>query len=77
MARLAARLGAGLGGGRPALTIEDGKLTATRLTRKLLAKTTGQNARLARSQANVFKPAESQPGAGPSVESGGRCPRPP
>ncbi|HEX9420421.1 MAG TPA: electron transfer flavoprotein subunit alpha/FixB family protein, partial [Methylomirabilota bacterium] len=71
MARLAARLGAGLSADATALAIEDGKLSATRpvYAGKLLAKTTwAKTPWLATLRPNVFKPAESQPGAGPIVE---------
>ena len=66
MARLAARLGAGISADSMALALEDGKLVATRpvYAGKLLAKMTW----LATLRPNVFKPADPQPGATATVE---------
>lgn len=69
MARLAARLGAGLSGDSTALSVEDGRLVATRPVYggKLLAKVTWAKAPwLATLRPNVFRPAEPQ--AGPSAQ---------
>ncbi len=71
MARLAARLGAGLSADSTALALEDGKLVATRpvYAGKLLSKMTwAKTPWLATLRPNVFKPADSQPGGAPSVE---------
>jgi electron transfer flavoprotein alpha subunit len=71
MARLAARLGAGLSADTTALAIEGGKLIATRpvYAGKLLAKTTwAKTPWLATLRPNVFKPADSQAGPAPAVE---------
>jgi len=66
MARLAARLGAGLAADVVALAVEDGKLVATRpvYAGKLLSKMTwAKTPWLATLRPNVFKPAEAQSGA--------------
>ncbi|HEX9418533.1 MAG TPA: electron transfer flavoprotein subunit alpha/FixB family protein [Methylomirabilota bacterium] len=71
MARLAARLGAGLSADSTVLAIEDGKLTATRpiYAGKLLAKVAwAKTPWLATLRPNVFKPADPQPGAAPVVD---------
>lgn len=71
MARLAARLGAGLSADSTALSVEDGKLVATRpvYAGKLLAKVTwSKTPWLATLRPNVFRPAEPQAGASPQVE---------
>ena len=71
MARLAARLGAGLSADSTVLAIEDGKLTATRpiYAGKLLAKMAwAKTPWLATLRPNVFKPADPQPGAAPAVD---------
>jgi electron transfer flavoprotein alpha subunit len=71
MARLAARLGAGLSADSTALALEDGKLVATRpvYAGKLLSKVTwGKTPWLATLRPNVFRPAEPQAGASPQVE---------
>ena len=71
MARLAARLGAGLAADVVALAVEDGKLIATRpiYAGKLLAKMTWAKAPwVATLRPNVFKPAESQAGKSAAVE---------
>jgi electron transfer flavoprotein alpha subunit len=71
MARLAARLGAGLSADSTVLAIEDGKLSATRpiYAGKLLAKMAwAKTPWLATLRPNVFKPADSQPGAAPAVD---------
>jgi len=71
MARLAARLGAGLSADSTAFALEDGKLIATRpvYAGKLLSKMTWVKAPwFATLRPNVFKPADSQPGAAASVE---------
>ena len=71
MARLAARLGAGLSADSTALSMEDGKLVATRpvYAGKLLAKVTwSKTPWLATLRPNVFRPAEPQAGATPQVE---------
>jgi electron transfer flavoprotein alpha subunit len=71
MARLAARLGAGLAADATALALEDGALVATRpvYAGKLLAKVTwGRAPRLATLRPNVFRPADPEPGAMPQVE---------
>ena len=71
MARLAARLGAGISADSTALALEDGKLVATRpvYAGKLLAKMTwAKTPWLATLRPNVFKPADPQPGATATVE---------
>ncbi|HXJ77564.1 MAG TPA: electron transfer flavoprotein subunit alpha/FixB family protein [Candidatus Methylomirabilis sp.] len=71
MARLAARLGAGLSADSTALAIEDGKLVATRpvYAGKLLAKVAwSKSPWLATLRPNVFRPAEPQAGASAQVE---------
>jgi len=71
MARLAARLGAGLSADSTALALEDGKLVATRpvYAGKLLSKVTwSKTPWLATLRPNVFRPAEPQAGASPQVE---------
>jgi electron transfer flavoprotein alpha subunit len=71
MARLAARLGAGLSADSTALALEDGKLVATRpvYAGKLLSKVTwSKTPWLATLRPNVFRPAEPQAGAAPQVE---------
>jgi len=71
MARLAARLGAGLSADSTAFALEDGKLIATRpiYAGKLLSKMTWvKTPWLATLRPNVFKPADSQAGAAASVE---------
>jgi electron transfer flavoprotein alpha subunit len=71
MARLAARLGAGLSADSTVLAIEDGKLTATRpiYAGKLLARMAwAKTPWLATLRPNVFKPADPQPGAAPAVD---------
>ena len=74
MARLAARLGAGLSADCTALAMEDGKLVATRpvYAGKLLSKTAwAKTPWLATLRPNVFKPAESQAGPAPALEKPG------
>jgi electron transfer flavoprotein alpha subunit len=71
MARLAARLGAGLSADSTGLSLEDGKLVATRpvYAGKLLSKVTWAKAPwLATLRPNVFRPAEPQAGASAQVE---------
>jgi electron transfer flavoprotein alpha subunit len=71
MARLAARLGAGLSADSTALALEDGKLIATRpvYAGKILSKVTwSKTPWLATLRPNVFRPAEPQAGAAPQVE---------
>src|SRR6266545_5356103 len=71
MARLAARLGAGISADSMALSLEDGKLVATRpvYAGKLLAKMTwAKTPWLATLRPNVFKPADPQAGAAATVE---------
>jgi electron transfer flavoprotein alpha subunit len=71
MARLAARLGAGLSADSTALAVEDGKLVATRpvYAGKLLAKVSwSKTPWLATLRPNVFRPAELQAGATAQVE---------
>jgi len=71
MARLAARLGAGLSADSTALALEDGKLVATRpvYAGKLLSKVTwSKTPWLVTLRPNVFRPAEPQAGASPQVE---------
>src|SRR5215467_5669622 len=70
MARLAARLGAGLSADSTVLAIEDGKLAATRpiYAGKLLAKMAwAKTPWLATLRPNVFKPLDS-PGGAPQVD---------
>jgi electron transfer flavoprotein alpha subunit len=71
MARLAARLGAGLSADTTALSIEDGKLVAVRpvYAGKLLARVTwSKTPWLATLRPNVFRPADQQAGAAAQVE---------
>ena len=71
MARLAARLGAGISADSMALSLEDGKLVATRpvYAGKLLSKMTwAKTPWLATLRPNVFRPAEPQAGATAQVE---------
>jgi electron transfer flavoprotein alpha subunit len=71
MARLAARLGAGLSADSTALALEDGKLVATRpvYAGKLLSKMTwARTPWLATLRPNVFRPADRQAGATAQVE---------
>jgi electron transfer flavoprotein alpha subunit len=71
MARLAARLGAGISADSTALALADGRLVATRpvYAGKLLSKMTwAKTPWLATLRPNVFKPADSKPGAAPPVE---------
>src|SRR5262244_3473306 len=71
MARLAARLGAGLSADSTVLAIEDGKLAATRpvYAGKLLAKMAwAKTPWLATLRPNVFKPADATPGKTAQVE---------
>jgi electron transfer flavoprotein alpha subunit len=71
MARLAARLGAGLSADSTGLAVEDGKLVATRpiYAGKLLSKMTwARGPWLATLRPNVFRPAEPQAGAAAQVE---------
>ena len=71
MARLAARLGAGLSADSTALALEGGKLVATRpvYAGKLLSKVTWAKAPwLATLRPNVFPPAEADASAAPQVE---------
>ena len=71
MARLAARLGAGLSADSTALAIEDGTLVATRpiYAGKLLSKVGwAKTPWLATLRPNVFRPAEPQAGASAQVE---------
>ncbi|PYO35020.1 MAG: electron transfer flavoprotein subunit alpha [Candidatus Rokuibacteriota bacterium] len=71
MARLAARLGAGLSADSTALALEDGKLVATRpvYAGKLLSRVTWSKAPwLVTLRPNVFRPAEAQAGAAAQVE---------
>jgi electron transfer flavoprotein alpha subunit len=71
MARLAARLGAGLSADSTALAIEDGKLVATRpvYAGKLLARVAwSKTPWLATLRPNVFRPAEPRTGASAQVE---------
>src|SRR5262245_62214515 len=71
MARLAARLGAGLSADSTALALENGKLVATRpvYAGKLLSRVTWARAPwLATLRPNVFRPAEAQAGAAAQVE---------
>src|SRR3989449_5619725 len=71
MARLAARLGAGLSADTVAFAAEGGKLIATRpiYAGKLLSKITwAKTPWLATLRPNVFKPADAQPGATAAVD---------
>src|SRR5437667_3257264 len=71
MARLAARMGAGLSADSTALSLEDGKLVATRpvYAGKLLSRVTWSKAPwLVTLRPNVFRPAEAQAGAAAQVE---------
>src|SRR5216684_7355590 len=71
MARLAARLGAGLSADTVAFAAEGGKLMATRpiYAGKLLSKITwAKTPWLATLRPNVFKPADAQPGAAAAVD---------
>jgi len=71
MARVGARLGAGLSADSTRMAIEEGKLVATRpiYAGKLLAKVTwAKTPWLATLRPNVFRPAESQSGATAAVE---------
>ncbi len=71
MARVGARLGAGLSADSTGMAIEEGKLVATRpiYAGKLLAKMTwAKTPWLATLRPNVFRPAESQSGATAAVE---------
>jgi electron transfer flavoprotein alpha subunit len=71
MARLAARLGAGLSADSTALALEDGKLVATRpvYAGKLLSRVGWAKAPwLATLRPNVFRPADPQTGAAAQVE---------
>jgi electron transfer flavoprotein alpha subunit len=71
MARLAARLGAGLSADSTGLDLEGGNLVATRpvYAGKLLSKMTWARAPwLATLRPNVFRPADPQPGATAQVE---------
>src|SRR3989475_4826681 len=71
MARLAARLGAGLSADTVAFAAEGGKLIATRpvYAGKLLSKITwAKTPWLATLRPNVFKPAEAQSGAAAAVD---------
>ncbi len=71
MARLAARLGSGLSADSTGLSLEDGRLVAIRpvYAGKLLSKMTwAKMPWLATLRPNVFKPADTQPGASAAVE---------
>jgi electron transfer flavoprotein alpha subunit len=71
MARVGARLGAGLSADSTGMAMEEGKLVATRpiYAGKLLAKVTwAKTPWLATLRPNVFRPAESQSGATAAVE---------
>ena len=71
MARLAARLGAGLSADSTALSLDGDKMVATRpvYSGKLLAKMTwAKTPWLATLRPNVFRPGDPQPGAAPAVE---------
>src|SRR5262252_1433485 len=71
MARLAARIGAGLSADSTALGLEDGKLVATRpvYAGKLLSRMTwAKTPWIATLRPNVFRPAEPQAGATAQVE---------
>ncbi|HEV8458821.1 MAG TPA: electron transfer flavoprotein subunit alpha/FixB family protein [Methylomirabilota bacterium] len=72
MARVGARLGAGLSADSTGMVMEEGKLVATRpiYAGKLLAKMTWTKTPwLATLRPNVFRPAESQSGATAAVET--------
>src|SRR5262249_56013813 len=74
MARLAARLGAGISADSMALAVEDGKLVATRpvYAGKLLSKVTwAKTPWLATLRPNVFRPADPQAGTTPTVDKAG------
>jgi electron transfer flavoprotein alpha subunit len=71
MARLAARLGAGLSADSTALALDGDRLVATRpvYSGKLLAKMTwAKTPWLATLRPNVFRPGDAQPGATPQVD---------
>ena len=71
MARLAARLGAGLSADSTGMALDSGKLVATRpiYAGKLLSKMTwAKTPWMATLRPNVFRPAESQAGASATVE---------
>jgi electron transfer flavoprotein alpha subunit len=71
MARLAARLGAGLSADSTALALDGERLVATRpvYSGKLLAKMTwAKTPWLATLRPNVFRPGDAQPGAAPQVD---------
>jgi electron transfer flavoprotein alpha subunit len=71
MARLAARLGAGLSADSTGMALDSGKLVATRpiYAGKLLSKMTwAKTPWMATLRPNVFRPAESQAGASAAVE---------
>jgi len=71
MARLAARLGAGLSADSTALALDGDRLVATRpvYSGKLLAKMTwAKTPWLATLRPNVFRPGDAQPGAAPQVD---------
>jgi electron transfer flavoprotein alpha subunit len=79
MARLAARLGAGLSADCTALAMEDGRLIATRpvYAGKLLSRVTwAKTPWLATLRPNVFKPADAQAGPAPAVEKPAMTPPP-
>src|SRR5262245_26894208 len=70
-ARLAARLGAGISADSVVLAVEEGKLVATRpvYAGKLLSKVTwAKTPWLATLRPNVFRPADPQAGATPTVD---------
>src|SRR5262249_35567981 len=72
MARLAARLGAGISADSVALAVEDGKLVATRpvYAGKLLSKVPwAKSPCLPTLRPNVFRPADPQAGASPTVDN--------
>jgi electron transfer flavoprotein alpha subunit len=71
MARLAARLGAGLSADSTAMAVDGGKLVATRpvYAGKLLSKMTwSKTPWMATLRPNVFRPADAQAGASPDVQ---------
>jgi electron transfer flavoprotein alpha subunit len=71
MARLAARLGAGLSADSTAMALDAGKLVATRpiYAGKLLSKMTwAKTPWMVTLRPNVFRPGEAQAGASPTVE---------
>jgi len=79
MARLAARLGAGLAADATALALEGGTLVATRpvYAGKLLSKMTwAKTPWLATLRPNVFKPADAQAGPAPAVDRPAVAPAP-